>query len=111
MTTMLRSIGRLPLVRPASRHFSTSSRALASEKPGSTSSPQNQQKDSSAAGTQAQEAASKPKPRKTQAQLDQELQQKMAGIAGDGGEAGIELEDGQPVSMKRSVKNNMFRYI
>jgi hypothetical protein len=45
------------------------------------------------------------------AQLDEELRLKMAGLAGDGGEAGVELEDGQPVSMKRSVKNNMFRYI
>jgi hypothetical protein len=49
--------------------------------------------------------------KKTMAQLDEELRQKMAGLAGDGGEAGVELEDGQPVSMKRSVKNNMFRYI
>jgi hypothetical protein len=52
------------------------------------------------------------KPRKkTQAELDKELQLKMQGVAGDGGDAGIEYEDGQPVSMKRSVKNNMFRYI
>ena len=51
------------------------------------------------------------KRRKTMAELDEELQKKMAGIAGDGGEAGIEYEDGQPVAMKRSVKNNMFRYI
>lgn len=35
----------------------------------------------------------------------------MAGLAGDGGEAGIELEAGQPVSMKRAVRENMFRYI
>jgi len=49
--------------------------------------------------------------KKTMAQLDEELRQKMAGLAGDGGEAGVEMEDGQPVSMKRSVKNNMFRYI
>jgi hypothetical protein len=49
--------------------------------------------------------------KKTMAQLDEELRLKMAGLAGDGGEAGVELEDGQPVSMKRSVKNNMFRYI
>jgi len=48
---------------------------------------------------------------KSQAELDKELQERMAGIAGDGGEAGIELEDGQPVAMKRSVKDNMFRYI
>ncbi|KAL2044497.1 hypothetical protein N7G274_003202 [Stereocaulon virgatum] len=49
--------------------------------------------------------------RKTQAELDEELRQKLEGIAGDGGEAGMELENGQPVSMKRGVKSNMFRYI
>lgn len=49
--------------------------------------------------------------KKTMAELDAELQQKMSGISGDGGEAGIEYEDGKPVAMKRSVKNNMFRYI
>ena len=49
--------------------------------------------------------------RKTQAELDEELKMKMAGMSGDGGESGIEYEDGQPVAMKRSVKNNMFRYI
>ncbi|KAI0195180.1 hypothetical protein EV127DRAFT_508723 [Xylaria flabelliformis] len=48
---------------------------------------------------------------KTMAERDEELRQKMSGIAGDGGEAGIEYEDGKPVAMKRSVKNNMFRYI
>lgn len=49
--------------------------------------------------------------KKTVAEQDEELQRKMAGMAGDGGEAGVEYEDGQPVAMKRSVKNNMFRYI
>ncbi|KAF1915241.1 hypothetical protein BDU57DRAFT_539620 [Ampelomyces quisqualis] len=49
--------------------------------------------------------------KKTQAELDLELQQKLQGLSGDGGDAGIEYEDGKPVSMKRSVKNNMFRYI
>ncbi|KAI0454636.1 hypothetical protein F5B21DRAFT_229344 [Xylaria acuta] len=48
---------------------------------------------------------------KTMAQRDEELRQKMSGLAGDGGEAGVEYEDGKPVAMKRSVKNNMFRYI
>jgi hypothetical protein len=53
-----------------------------------------------------------PQPKKkTQAELDKELQLKMQGLSGDGGESGVEYEDGQPVSMKRSVKNNMFRYI
>ncbi|KAM0702166.1 hypothetical protein Q7P35_011076 [Cladosporium inversicolor] len=54
----------------------------------------------------------KPVPqKKTMAELDEELRQKMSGLAGDGGEAGVELEGGQPVSMKRSVRENMFRYI
>ena len=49
--------------------------------------------------------------KKSMAQADEELRQKLEGISGEGGEAGLELENGQPVSMKRSVKNNMFRYI
>jgi hypothetical protein len=49
--------------------------------------------------------------KKTQAELDLELQAKLRGLSGDGGDAGVEYEDGKPVSMKRSVKNNMFRYI
>ena len=32
---------------------------------------------------------------KTIAELDEELRQKMSGLAGDGGEAGVELEGGQ----------------
>ncbi|KAK3061723.1 hypothetical protein LTS18_005572 [Coniosporium uncinatum] len=59
----------------------------------------------------SKEPSAEPKKKKTMAELDEELRMKMQGIAGDGGDAGIELEDGQPVSMKRSVKNNMFRYI
>jgi len=60
----------------------------------------------------SEEQSTEPKKKKkTMAELDEELRVKMQGIAGDGGDAGIELEDGQPVSMKRSVKNNMFRYI
>ena len=49
--------------------------------------------------------------KKSIAQMDEELRQKMSGLSGDGGDAGVEYEDGQPVAMKRSVKNNMFRYI
>lgn len=49
--------------------------------------------------------------KKTMAELDEELKLKMEEMAGDGGVAGLELEDGRAVSMKRSVKNNMFRYI
>ena len=45
------------------------------------------------------------------AMLDEELRLKMEGISGEGGESGVEYEDGKPVAMKRSVKENMFRYI
>ncbi|KAF9696118.1 hypothetical protein EKO04_006045 [Ascochyta lentis] len=48
---------------------------------------------------------------KTQAELDAEFQLRMQEHSGDGGASGVEYEDGQPVSMKRGVKNNMFRYI
>ncbi|KAF2789964.1 hypothetical protein K505DRAFT_86493 [Melanomma pulvis-pyrius CBS 109.77] len=51
------------------------------------------------------------KEKKTQAELDKELELKMQGLSGDGGESGVEFEDGKPVAMKRSVRNNMFRYI
>ncbi|KAI5925550.1 hypothetical protein F4810DRAFT_659114 [Camillea tinctor] len=47
----------------------------------------------------------------TVAEKDEELRLKMSGLSGDGGSAGIEYEDGKPVALKRSVKNNMFRYI
>ena len=52
-----------------------------------------------------------PKPAKTMAQLDEELRQKLEGRSGDGGVAGLELEDGKPVAMKRGVRDNMFRLI
>jgi len=51
------------------------------------------------------------KHKKTLAELDEELRNKMSGIAGDGGEAGVTLEDGKVVGMPRSVRENMFRYI
>lgn len=38
---------------------------------------------------------------KTLKEMDDELKAKMAGISGDGGDAGVEFEDGQPVAMKR----------
>ncbi|KAL8700196.1 MAG: hypothetical protein Q9224_001076 [Gallowayella concinna] len=52
-----------------------------------------------------------PKHKKTMAELDEELRMKMEGRSGEGGEAGLELEDGKPTAMKRGVKNNMFRLI
>ncbi|MCJ1469616.1 hypothetical protein MMC07_008251 [Pseudocyphellaria aurata] len=49
--------------------------------------------------------------KKTMAELDEELRLKLEGRSGEGGEAGLELEDGKPAAMKRGVKNNMFRLI
>jgi hypothetical protein len=51
------------------------------------------------------------RPKKTLAQMDEDMRRAMEGLAGDGGEAGLELEDGKAVSMKRGVRENMFRYI
>lgn len=65
--------------------------------------------DSQKSGDKISEA---PKPkRKTQAELDAELMEKLQGLDSEGGAAGVEYEDGKPASMKRSVRNNMFRYI
>ncbi|KAK4957805.1 hypothetical protein LTR66_001215 [Elasticomyces elasticus] len=86
--------------------IATQSRVYSVEK---QESPKNESQTASKPGNASQPEA--PKKKKTQAELDEELREKMSGLAGDGGEAGLELEDGQPVSMKRSVKNNMFRYI
>jgi hypothetical protein len=59
----------------------------------------------------AEQVATTQKSTKTIAERDAEIQRKLAGISGDGGESGVEYEDGKPAAMKRSVKNNMFRLI
>ncbi|TGZ81906.1 hypothetical protein EX30DRAFT_371110 [Ascodesmis nigricans] len=59
--------------------------------------------------TNTKEAAKVQK--KTQAQSDEELRQKLEEMSGGGGVAGLELEDGRPVAMKRGVAANMFRLI
>ncbi|BCS20052.1 uncharacterized protein APUU_20484A [Aspergillus puulaauensis] len=54
------------------------------------------------------------KPRKAAksvAQEDEELRRRLEEMSGEGGASGIEYEDGKPQTMKRSVRNNMFRYI
>jgi hypothetical protein len=45
------------------------------------------------------------------AQADEDLRRRLEEMSGEGGAAGIEYEDGKPQAMKRSVRNNMFRYI
>ncbi|PLB51083.1 hypothetical protein P170DRAFT_436157 [Aspergillus steynii IBT 23096] len=54
---------------------------------------------------------SKPEKAKSISQADDELRERLEQMSGGGGASGIEYEDGQPNTMKRSVRNNMFRYI
>jgi hypothetical protein len=42
---------------------------------------------------------------------DEELMRRLEEMSGEGGASGLEYEDGKPSAMKRSVRNNMFRYI
>jgi hypothetical protein len=58
----------------------------------------------------AQKHEQKPR-KKSMADLDEEMKAAMENLSGEGGEYGLELEGGKPVAMKRSVKDNMFRYI
>lgn len=111
------SITRLSLSRTTTRvatgHFSTTTLGAHAES-GSTKSsyrPKQQQDQSPVNTSQRKDELKSADQKKTVAELDKELMEKMSGIAGDGGSAGVEYEDGQPVAMKRSVKNNMFRYI
>ncbi|KAK4159305.1 hypothetical protein QBC43DRAFT_327417 [Cladorrhinum sp. PSN259] len=89
-------------------HFHTS-RVLASlatdeNKPHKTSS-------SASGSSTATNTNLKRQQKKTLKEMDEELRQKMEGISGDGGASGVEYEDGKPADMKRSVRDNMFRYI
>lgn len=108
------------VLRPAQQmHFSTSAARCSStsnsnsKTTATTSSKTNPAKDHSATSSKhpnTPETDAEPK-KKSILQQDEELRQKMSGLSGDGGDSGVEYEDGKPVSMKRSVKNNMFRYI
>ena len=65
---------------------------------------------STASSDESPTAEAKPR-RKTVAEEDEELRLKLEGISGEGGEAGLELEGGKAVAMKRGVRENMFRLI
>lgn len=55
--------------------------------------------------------AKTPKNASSLAEADEELRRRLEEISGEGGASGVETEDGKPTSMKRAVRNNMFRYI
>ncbi|KAI0832179.1 hypothetical protein F5Y06DRAFT_189773 [Hypoxylon sp. FL0890] len=104
-SSSLRGSRELPLQRvPIVNHYRPASSQSNSKQPDP-----NQRQDSQTHNDTSTAKANAKK--KTMAELDAELQQKMSGLSGDGGESGVEYEDGKPVAMKRSVKNNMFRYI
>ncbi|KAK3492160.1 uncharacterized protein B0T23DRAFT_453323 [Neurospora hispaniola] len=95
-------------VRGASRfarsHYSTSSSSSAS----ASTSPNI----TMATGLSGQQQKQEKPKKKTQAQLDEEVRMRMEeSVAGEGGAAGVEYEDGKAVGMKRGVRENMFRYI
>ncbi|KAF1956162.1 hypothetical protein CC80DRAFT_492437 [Byssothecium circinans] len=101
---------RLTTSTSFTKHFTFNQPLKYSQRFSSTNG-ENSQKEKDGAPTSTKTSTEQQPKKKTQAELDKELQMRMQGLAGDGGESGIEYEDGQPVSMKRSVKNNMFRYI
>ncbi|KAK4460725.1 hypothetical protein QBC42DRAFT_228846 [Cladorrhinum samala] len=101
----------------SSRGFHSSAQSLLADfndKPTTTTriSAEGSSKETATSASSSSSSSSLAKPRrKTQKEIDEELKQKMEGISGDGGASGVEYEDGQPTAMKRSVRNNMFRYI
>jgi uncharacterized protein (DUF4415 family) len=104
---------RIPTFTLTSRHSQASSQRIL---PACRLYSDTNSASSSAAKDEAQNSTVKPsedpKPKKkTQAELDAEVLAKLQGHDDEGGAAGIEYEDGKPAAMKRSVKNNMFRYI
>lgn len=89
---------------PCTRTLQTTARAAgaASKPQPSTQSTQSKQ--------ESAKDSSKPK-KKTSAELDQELREKLEGMSGEGGGAGVEYENGRAEGLKRGVKSNMFRVI
>ncbi|KAI1812820.1 hypothetical protein GGS20DRAFT_515177 [Poronia punctata] len=97
------------LIRPIS--LSSQSQSQSKKTDDVTASKPTTSTKESTATTQTSTTTTKEDHKKSMAELDDDLMKKMSGISGDGGEAGVEYEDGKPVAMKRGVRNNMFRYI
>lgn len=101
-----RDTSRTHIYRSAGSRLFATRNATTSEPKADTSSTSDPAEDKRHA-----EIAKQPSKKPSTADLDEELRKRMDRLSGDGGEAGVEYEDGKPVAMKRSVKNNMFRYI
>ncbi|KAL8822923.1 MAG: hypothetical protein Q9191_006352 [Dirinaria sp. TL-2023a] len=89
------------------RTASSAGSAAKAQEPSATKTQVSNDSGSSASST----VEEKPQRKQTMAEADEELRHKLEAMSGGGGEAGLELEDGKPVAMKRSVKENMFRLI
>lgn len=101
------------VVRQARKLPISQIRALTTNSPSNTAKNDkiSTREDSDPVVAEAEKIATTQKSTKTMAEKDAELMQKLAGISGEGGESGVEYEDGKASAMKRSVKNNMFRLI
>ncbi|KAG8671967.1 hypothetical protein FPOAC2_05331 [Fusarium poae] len=75
------------------------------------SQPTNQSEQTQEATTSTTDATKKVAHKKTSAELDQELREKLEAFSGEGGGAGVEYEGGKAEGLKRGVKSNMFRVI
>lgn len=108
---MLRTSQRL-VARSSAANFAAIRRATSSSKPQGSGQTEQQGAGEKEAEQNAVKTSQEHKStKKSLSQMDEEMRRAMEGLAGDGGEAGLELEDGKPVSMKRGVRENMFRYI
>lgn len=102
------TIPSLPLLKS----FSTNSRILQRQQDGDTprkqdDKPQDDKPQEPQKSKDDQSHKSKSKP-----QSDEETRERLEQMLGsDGGLAGVELEGGKAVGLKRHVKGNMFRYI
>lgn len=87
---------------------------LLTNSPGKTSSSEHgkplKQEERNQSSPESNKPSNSEKP-KSISQADDELRERLEQMSGGGGASGIEYEDGQPNTMKRSVRNNMFRYI
>ena len=99
---------------PARSIHATSHRALSNttrSEPQSQATTQTQSKQEESTTTRDATKMATHKKKKTLAELDQELREKLEGLSGEGGGAGVEYEGGKAEGLKRGVKSNMFRVI
>lgn len=109
----LKRVPKLRFLQPARPSSTGPARDPVPTSPSMTSGAQasrdnpGQQQSGLAQGSQGRQ----PPVKKTMAQLDAELREKLEALSGDGGGAGVEYEDGKAEGLKRGVKSNMFRVI